>query len=70
MMARVWREPSEDFRRCAYQAMQQRIVTFFVHNGVIEQAILAGDVAQEKKYLLEKRLIGVALKDWRTVVVQ
>jgi lipoate-protein ligase A len=161
MMARVWRVPSEDFRRCAYQAMQQRIttlwsslpqpvsadevqaqlaeayaftlkrplvsgslteaeqakvaeveemltseswlylhsqdedeplqnlkislaafvhteevrvdrtlvnVTFFVHNGVIEQAILTGDLGREKKRQLENRLVGVSLKDWHQVV--
>jgi lipoate-protein ligase A len=161
MMAHVWRVPSEDFRRLAYEAMQRRITTvwsmlpqpesadevqarlaeeyafaldrpvvpgplteaeqakaaemeeqllseewlhlhaedtdepmrtlkisldafvhaeearmngtvmggtFFARNGVIEQAILTGDLPVEKRHLLENRLVGVPLKHWREVV--
>jgi lipoate---protein ligase len=42
--------------------------TFFARNGVIEQAILTGDLPVEKRHLVEKRLIGVPLKHWREVV--
>jgi lipoate-protein ligase A len=161
MMARVWRVPSEDFRRLAYEAMQRRITTvwsnlphpvsadevqarlaeayplalnrpvepgsltqaeqakaaemeeqllseewlqlhaqdedepmrtlkisldafvhavearmngmvidgtFFALNDMIEQAIITGDLPEEKRHLLEKSLIGVAVKHWREVV--
>jgi lipoate-protein ligase A len=161
MMARVWRVPSEDFRRFAYEAMQRRITTvwsrlpqpvssdevqarlaeeysltlnrpvaprslteaeqakaaemeeqliseewlhlhsqdedepmrklkisldafvhaeearingtaiggtFFARNDVIEQAILTSDLPEEKRHLLEYRLVGVPLKHWCEVV--
>jgi lipoate-protein ligase A len=161
MMARVWRVPSEDFRRIAYQSMQRRITTlwsrlpqpvsadevqahlteayplalnrpivpgslmeaeqakayemeelllseewlhlhaqdtdepmrtlkisldafvhaeearmngtviggtFFTCDDVIEQAILTGDLPEDKRHLIENRLVGVPLKQWREVV--
>jgi lipoate---protein ligase len=161
MMARVWRVPTEDFRRFAYEAMQRRITTlwsrlpqpvsadevqarlaeayplalnrpvvpgslteaeqakaaemeeqllseewlhlhspdedepmrtlkisldafvhaeearmngmviggtFFVRNEVIEQAVLASDLPEIKRHLLENRLAGVPLKHWREIV--
>lgn len=161
MMARVWRVPSEDFRRCASEAMQRRITTlqsmlsepitvdevqahlveaysltlgrplvpgsltameeakaaemeeqllseewlslhsddedepmrklkisldafihaeevcvngaiisgtFFTHNDVIEKAILAGDLPEGKKHLVEDSLVGVSVKRWREVI--
>jgi lipoate-protein ligase A len=42
--------------------------TFFARNGVIEQALLAGGLPEEKRHLLENRLVGVPLKQWREVV--
>lgn len=47
--------------------------TFFARNDVIEQALLTGDLPEEKRHLLENRLIenrliGVPLKHWREVV--
>lgn len=161
MMTRIWRVPSEDFRRIAYQAMQRRITTlwsllpqpistdevqarlteeyplalnrpvvpgsltateqakvaamekqliseewlqlhsqdddepmrklkisldafvhaeearmngavidgtFFVQNDVIEQVILASDLSEKTRHLLESRLVGVPLKRWREVI--
>ncbi len=41
MMARVWRVPSEDFRRCAYEAMQRRITTLW---SVLPQPVSADEV--------------------------
>jgi lipoate-protein ligase A len=161
MMARVWRVPSEDFRRLAYEAMKRRITTvwsvlpqpvsadevqarlaeayplalnrpvvpgsltqaeevkaaeieeqllseewlqlhaqdedepmralkisldafvhaeearmngmviggtFFARNDMIEQALLTSDLPEEKRHLLENRLVGIPLKHWREVV--
>ncbi len=161
MMARLWRVPSEDFRRCAYEAMQRRITTiqkvlpqpvsadevqahlseayslaltrpvvpgslteeeqakadeveeqllseewlqlhaededkpmrtlkisldafvhaeeaqineaaicgtFFARNGVIEQALVRGDLQEDTRHLLENKLVGVPLKHWHEVV--
>jgi lipoate-protein ligase A len=42
--------------------------TFFARNGVIEQALLRGDLTAGKRHLLESRLIGVSMKRWREVV--
>jgi lipoate-protein ligase A len=42
--------------------------TFFARNQVIEQAIITGDLPMGKRHLLEKSLIGVALKHWREIV--
>jgi lipoate-protein ligase A len=42
--------------------------TFFARNQVIERAIMTGDLPEEKRHLLEKSLIGVALKHWREIV--
>lgn len=45
--------------------------TFFAQNEVIEQAVLTGDVSEEQRSLLELlecRLVGVPLKQWREVV--
>jgi len=163
MMARVWRVPSEDFRRLAYEAMQRRITTlwsslsqpvsahevqarlaeayplalnrpfvlgslteaerakavemeeqlvseewlqlhsqetdepmrqlkisldafvhaeearmngtliggtFFAHNGMIEQAILTSGLPENKRRLLENRLVGVPLNRWCEVVIE
>jgi lipoate---protein ligase len=42
--------------------------TFFARNDAIEQALLAGGLPEEKRHLLEKRLVGVPLKQWREVV--
>jgi lipoate---protein ligase len=42
--------------------------TFFARNGVIEQAILTGDLPEIKRHLLENRLVGVPLKHWREVI--
>ena len=42
--------------------------TFFARNEVIEQAILTGDLPEEKRHLLEHRLAGTPLKHWREVV--
>ena len=47
--------------------------TFFARNEVIEQALLRGELPEEKRHLLENRLIenrliGVPLKNWREVV--
>lgn len=42
--------------------------TFFARDDVIEQALLTGDLSEEKRHLLENRLIGVPLKHWREVV--
>lgn len=49
--------------------------TFFARNDVIEQALLTGELPEEKRHLLENRLIenkliGVPLKYWRDVVEQ
>ncbi len=49
--------------------------TFFARNEVIEQALLTGELPEEKRHLLENRLIenrliGVPLKYWREVVEQ
>jgi lipoate---protein ligase len=41
MMAHVWRVPSEDFRRCAYEAMQRRITTLW---SVLPQPVSADEV--------------------------
>ena len=41
MMARVWRVPSEDFRRLAYEAMQHRITTLW---SVLPQSVSADEV--------------------------
>ena len=41
MMARVWRVPSEDFRRLAYEAMQSRIITLWSR---LPQAVSAAEV--------------------------
>lgn len=50
--------------------MNGRVVigTFFARNGVIEQAVLTGDLPEEQRYLLECRLVGVPLKRWHEVV--
>jgi lipoate-protein ligase A len=42
--------------------------TFFARNEVIEQAILTGDLPEEKIHLLECRLVGVPLKHWREAI--
>jgi lipoate-protein ligase A len=42
--------------------------TFFTRNGVIEQAIIAGDLPEKKRHLLEKRLVGMPMKHWQEVV--
>lgn len=42
--------------------------TFFVRNGVIEQAIITGDLSAKKKHLVENRLVGVLFKRWCEVV--
>jgi len=42
--------------------------TFFARNDVIEQALLTGELPEEKRQLLENRLIGVPLKNWCEVV--
>jgi hypothetical protein len=42
--------------------------TFFVRNEVIEQAVLASDLPEIKRHLLENRLAGVPLKHWREIV--
>ncbi len=42
--------------------------TFFARNQVIERTIMTGDLPEEKRHLLEKNLIGVALKHWREIV--
>ncbi len=49
--------------------------TLFARNDVIEQALLTGELPEEKRHLLENRLIenrliGVPLKYWREVVEQ
>lgn len=41
MMARVWRVPSEDFRRLAYEAMQRHITTLW---SVLPQRVSADEV--------------------------
>jgi len=41
MMARVWRVPSEDFRRLAYEAMQRRITTLW---SMLPQPVPADEV--------------------------
>ena len=41
MMARVWRVPSEDFRRCAYEAMQDRLTTLW---SLLPQSLSADEV--------------------------
>jgi len=46
-MARVWRVPSEDFRRLAYEAMQRRITTVW---SVLPQLVTADEV---QAYLAE-----------------
>jgi len=42
--------------------------TFFVQNDVIEQVILASDLSEKTRHLLESRLVGVPLKRWREIV--
>lgn len=42
--------------------------TFFAREGVIEQAIITGDLAEGKRRLLEYKLAGTPLKYWREVV--
>jgi lipoate-protein ligase A len=42
--------------------------TFFARTDVIERAIITGDLPEEKRHLLENRLVGVAVKHWREVV--
>lgn len=42
--------------------------TFFARKEVIEQAVLTGDLPEEKSNLLECRLVGVPLNRWREVV--
>jgi len=42
--------------------------TFFVQNDVIEQVILASDLSEKTRHLLESRLVGVPLKRWREVI--
>jgi lipoate---protein ligase len=43
MMARLWRVPSEDFRRLAYEAMQRRITTVWSR---LPQPVCAGEVQE------------------------
>ena len=42
--------------------------TFFARKEVIEQVVLTGDLPEEQSRLLECRLVGVPLKQWREVV--
>jgi lipoate---protein ligase len=42
--------------------------TFFARHQVIERAIMTGNLPEGKRQLLEKSLIGVALKHWREIV--
>jgi lipoate-protein ligase A len=42
--------------------------TFFVLNDVIERAILSSNLPEEKRHLLENRLVGVPLEHWREIV--
>ncbi|HEV2581576.1 MAG TPA: hypothetical protein VGT44_12055, partial [Ktedonobacteraceae bacterium] len=44
--------------------------TFFTRRDMIEQAILTGDLPEKKNHLLENRLVGVPLKQWREVVFE
>ncbi len=44
--------------------------TFFVHNGIIEQAIVTHSMDENKRRLLESRLVGVPLNCWRDVVIE
>ncbi len=64
LMARVWHVPSEDFRRCAYEAMQRRITTVW---SVLPQPVSADEVqarlAEAYPFALNRPVVPGSLTD-------
>jgi lipoate---protein ligase len=64
MMARAWRVPSEDFRRCAYEAMQRRITTLW---SMLPQPVSADEVqarlAEEYPLALNRPVVSGSLTE-------